>query len=94
MIKSNSPELITTLNWFKEEVWNCMTYQYLLHITSPLWHGHEQILVYLYTGSRNHAVLLIDIPLLLILVWASIGDSLLYVGWDEVVGVRQDSCIV
>jgi len=94
MIKSNSPELITTLNLFQEEVWNYMTYQYLLHFTSPLWYGHEQILVYLYTGSRNHAVLLIYIPLLLILVLPSPGDSLLYLGWDEVVGVRHDSCVV
>jgi len=49
------------MNWFQEEVWNYMTYQYLLHFTSPLWYEHEQILVYLHTGSRNHAVLLIDI---------------------------------
>lgn len=94
MIKYNSPELITTLNWFQEEVWNYMTYQYLLHFTSPLWYGHERILAYLYTGPRNHAVLLNDLPLLLILVWASLADSLLYLGWDEVVGVRQDSHVV
>jgi hypothetical protein len=94
MIKSNSPELITTLKWFQEEVWNYMTYQYLLDFTSPLLYGHEQILVYLHIGSRNHAVLLIDIPLLLILVWASLGDLLLYLGWDEVGVVRQDSLVL
>jgi len=94
MTKSNSPELITTLNWFQEEVWNYMTYQYLLYFTSPLWYGHEQILVHLHTGSRNHVVLLIDIPLLLILVWASLGDSSLYLGWDEVGGARQDSLVL
>jgi hypothetical protein len=94
MTKSSSPELITTMNCFQEEVWNYMTYQYLLHFTSPFWYGHEQILVYLHTGSRKHEVLLIDIPLLLILVWASLGDLLLYLGWDEVGGVRQDSQVV
>lgn len=50
--------------------------------------------MYLNAGSRNHAVLLIDIPLLLILVWVSLGDSLLYLGWDEVGGVRQDSLVL
>ena len=66
----------------------------LLHFTSPLWYGHEQILVYLHTGCRNHAVLLNDTPLLLILVWEPLGDSSLYLGWDEVGGVRQDSLVL
>jgi hypothetical protein len=94
MIKSNSPEMITTLNWFQEEVRNYMTYQYLLHFTSPLWYEHEHTLVYLHNGSRNHAVLLIDVPLLLILVWASISDLSLYLGWDKVGGVRQDPLVL
>jgi hypothetical protein len=33
--KSNTLELITTLNWLQEEVWNYMTNQYVLDFTSP-----------------------------------------------------------